>query len=162
MNPSHSSNKAVVGVIVIALLAIAATAVIVLSANNNTTDTTASDMPASSSPENSISTEPSNSSLSFKGGTFNATGNYKTPGGMESIAVSVTLGSDGIVTDATVTPEGKTGEAQNYQNKFASGFKSLVVGKKIDEVQLSRVAGSSLTSGGFNDAIKDIEKQASA
>jgi len=162
MDSSHSPNKAVIGVIVIALLAIAATAAIVLGQNNSSKDTNVSDTPASMSPQASTSTQPTSASTNFKSGTYNATGSYQTPGGLESIAVSVTLGSDGTITDATVTPEGKTGEAQEYQDKFVSGFKSQVVGKKIDEVQLSRVAGSSLTSGGFNDAINDIEKQASA
>ncbi|MHD0330680.1 hypothetical protein ACY18M_17150, partial [Proteus mirabilis] len=58
--------------------------------------------------------------------------------------------------------QGQRGESREYQAKFASGFKTLVVGKKIDEVSLSRVAGSSLTSGGFNAALADIESQAKA
>ncbi len=163
MDSSHSPNKAVIGVIVIALLAIAATAAIVLGQNNTSKDTNVSDTASASvSPQASTTTQPTNAPTNFKSGTYNATGSYQTPGGLESIAVSVTLGGDGTITDATVTPEGKTGEAQEYQDKFVSGFKSQVVGKKIGEVQLSRVAGSSLTSGGFNDAIADIEKQANA
>ena len=43
---------------------------------------------------------------------------------------------------------------------FASGFKALVVGKKITDVNLDKVSGSSLTSGGWNEAITKIEAQA--
>jgi lactam utilization protein B len=37
-----------------------------------------------------------------------------------------------------------------------------VVGKDIDELTVSRVAGSSLTSSGFNAALDDIKRQAVA
>ena len=37
-----------------------------------------------------------------------------------------------------------------------------VVGKSIDEISVSRVAGSSLTSGGFNHAIETIKAEAAA
>jgi hypothetical protein len=38
----------------------------------------------------------------------------------------------------------------------------LVVGKSVDEVSLSRVAGSSLTSLGFNNALTQIKEDAKA
>lgn len=158
---SNSPNKAVIGIIVIALLVAAATAVIVLSANNttqeNTGDTTASVSPSTSAEATTSST----STSTFKDGTYTAEGDYQTPGGGESIGVTVTLTS-GVITDASVDQQGQRGESQEYQAKFASGFKTLVVGKKIDEVSLTRVAGSSLTSSGFNDALDAIENQAKA
>jgi hypothetical protein len=36
----------------------------------------------------------------------------------------------------------------------------MVVGKNIDEVNLGKVSGSSLTPIGFNNAIEDIRSQA--
>ena len=39
---------------------------------------------------------------------------------------------------------------------------SLIVGKDIDEVSLDKVAGSSLTSGGFNAAVESIKSDALA
>jgi hypothetical protein len=164
MDQPKTPNKAIIGIIVVVLLVAAATAVVIISSNSATKETT--DTAVSSSPEASTSVSPSASASTaatngFKNGTYNATGSYQTPGGQESISVNVTL-TDGIITDATVTQQGKTGEAQEYQSKFVSGYKSQVVGKKISEVNLSRVAGSSLTPIGFNDAISDIEKQATA
>ena len=35
-----------------------------------------------------------------------------------------------------------------------------MVGKKLDEIKVSKVAGSSLTSGGFNQAVEEIKTQA--
>lgn len=161
MESSSSPNKAVIAVIVVALLAVAAAATILLTNNNSSTDSavnTASDTPTVAP---SSSSEPSASSASLKNGTYSATGSYQTPGGTESIGVKVTL-TDGAITDASVTQQGKTGEAQEYQSAFASGFKSQVVGKKASEVNLTRVAGSSLTPDGFNRALDEIEKQAQA
>ena len=152
-----SQNKAVVAVVVIALLAVAATVAIVMTNNNAGTDSamTATDAPLRTS--GTQSDIPANAT--FEDGTYTATGSYQTPGGIESIGVKVSL-SGGVITDAQVTKQGKTGEAQEYQGEFVSNFKPQVVGKKITEVKLDRVAGSSLTSGGFNDAINNIAIQA--
>lgn len=166
MESSNSPNKAIIGIIIVVLLVVAATAVIVMGSDNNQSESsTVSD--ASTSP--SVSASPaaadesagSSSTSSLKDGMYSATGNYQTPGGRESIGVTVTL-SSGTITDASVQQKASGGESVEFQGKFASGFKSLVVGKNIDEVSLSRVAGSSLTSGGFNNALQDIENQAKA
>jgi hypothetical protein len=164
MESSNSQNKAIIGIIVVVLLVAAATAVIVMSANNDqpessTVSDTSTSPSVSASPEAEASSDAA-SSL-FKNGTYMATGNYQTPGGRESIGVTVTL-SDGVVSDASVEQNATGGEAAEYQEKFVAAFKSQVVGKKIDEVSLSRVAGSSLTPNGFNNAIQDIENQAKA
>lgn len=153
----ESSNKAIIGVIVITLLTIATT-VVVMNAGNGSSDS-AADSSTVSTKSDATTTGPS--SASFKDGTYTATGSYQTPGGRESIGVTVDL-ADNIISDATVQQNAISGEAQEFQSAFASGFKSQVVGKKIDQVSLSRVAGSSLTPIGFNNAIDDIENQAKA
>lgn len=162
MEESHSPNRAIVAIVVIALLAFAAGATIVLTSRPTTQDSateTASDLPTDAP----LTTDPGSSvgSGTFNDGTYSATGSYQTPGGTERVGVKVTL-KDGVVTDANLTEMGQTGEAQEYQSRFASGYKAQVVGKKVSEIKLDRVAGSSLTSGGFNDAINDIAKQAQA
>ena len=50
--------------------------------------------------------------------------------------------------------------AVQYQTMFAGGISSVVVGKDVSSLGVSRVAGSSLTSGGFRAALEAIEKQA--
>ena len=47
-----------------------------------------------------------------------------------------------------------------YQARFAGGVADAVVGKKLDELSVDKVAGSSLTSGGFNDAVGKIKSEA--
>ncbi|MDB5183544.1 MAG: hypothetical protein JWO07_225 [Candidatus Saccharibacteria bacterium] len=160
---SGPNKKAIIGLVVIVLLVIAATGVVIATGNNNSTkasDTTV----ASTSPSPSSSTSAaasSSSTSSFKDGTYNATGSYDSPGGKQSVDVKVTL-AGGTVTDVSLVGHPNDSNAQMYQSQFESAYKTQVVGKKITDINLSRVAGSSLTSIGFNNAISDIEKQAQA
>ncbi len=96
---------------------------------------------------------------SYKDGSYTATGNYQSPEGSETIDVALTVKGD-TITDVTVTGNSKSRESRVYQNKFIGGVKDTVVGKKLGTIKLDRVAGSSLTPKGFNDAIAKIQAQA--
>lgn len=97
----------------------------------------------------------------YDDGTFEATADYQSPNGTETIKVSVTLEGD-VVTE--VTTEGVSSdpspEVIRYQGEFEDGIEAEVVGKNIDELQVDRVGGSSLTSSGFNEAIDQIKVKA--
>lgn len=95
----------------------------------------------------------------LKDGTYSATGEYATPGGRESINVSVTL-KGGVVSDSTAKGSASDGRAARYQRDFEANYQSSVVGKRLEDISLSRVSGSSLTSQGFNDALDQIADQA--
>ena len=95
----------------------------------------------------------------YTDGEYSATGDYQSPGGPEKIGVKVSLAGD-VVTAVTVTPTAKGNQAERYQTQFAGGISSVVVGKKIDELKVDKVAGSSLTSDGFNAAIETIKTEA--
>jgi uncharacterized protein with FMN-binding domain len=97
----------------------------------------------------------------FKNGTYMAKGSYESPGGQESVLVSITLSNDDV-SAANVTSQTNDAEAMAYQSQFISGYKKYVVGKPLTSIHLSQVSGSSLTSEGFNAAISSIEKQAQA
>ncbi len=92
----------------------------------------------------------------FKDGTYTAQGEYKAPSGTEIITVGVTL-KDDIITDATVMGTPVNPNSKRYQGQFISGYKEFVVGKLINEVNLSTVSGSSLTPVGFNAALDKIK-----
>lgn len=98
---------------------------------------------------------------SYKDGTYQAEGSYTSPGGNEKVGVSLTL-AGGVVTAVTVTPESENPTGQQYQGRFADGISGEVVGKQLDELKVSKVSGSSLTSGGFNDAVDAIKADATA
>ncbi|GAA2949239.1 hypothetical protein GCM10010458_38780 [Microbacterium luteolum] len=97
----------------------------------------------------------------YTDGTYTADGSYQTPETVEKISVTLTL-ADGVVTDVEVTGDPQAPETEEYQGQFIAGIADVVEGKSIDELNVSRVAGSSLTSGGFNDAVESIKEQAAA
>lgn len=96
----------------------------------------------------------------YEDGEYTATGDYVSPGGPESVTVTLTL-TDNAVTELEVTGSGNTPNARKYQGEFIEGIDDVVVGKNIDGLNVSKVAGSSLTSGGFNEAIDQIKEDAS-
>ena len=61
-----------------------------------------------------------------------------------------------------VTGKASDGQAKVYQGQFESGISAVVVGKNIDEITVDKVAGSSLTSGGFKAAVELIKADAAA
>lgn len=97
----------------------------------------------------------------YKDGTYTATGNYSSPGGTEQIQVDLTLAAD-VVTAVTVTPQSGNPTGQQFESQFAGGIAAEVVGKDIDTLAVSKVAGSSLTGEGFNIAIESIKTDAQA
>jgi hypothetical protein len=106
------------------------------------------------------STGAASGSSTYADGTYEAKGSYVSPAGTETVDVSMTLKGD-VITAVTVSPEADDATALAYQKAFAGGISQVVVGKDIDAIQVSRVAGSSLTSGGFNKAVTAIKADAS-
>lgn len=98
---------------------------------------------------------------SYTDGTYTADGSYQAPSGTESITVEVTLAGD-TITDVTVTPHATDPTAKGMQTNFAGGIASEVVGQDIDKLSVTRVAGSSLTVGGFTIAMAAIKEDALA
>lgn len=161
MDQPKKLSPAIAAIIIIVLIGIAATAVIVINNATNseqTTETSDMTLPASTN-TNTSESNGSTSTANYKDGTYSATGSYSTPNGQESIQLTVTI-TGGVITSTSLVENARSGEAKEYQADFASGYKTLVVGKKVDEVSLSRVAGSSLTSNGFNKALETIKTDA--
>ena len=95
----------------------------------------------------------------YKDGTYSADGSYHSPAGDETIHITVTL-KNNIVTDTQFQGTGISQISQTKMNDFAANYKSMVVGQNIDAVNLTKVSGSSLTPGGFDDALAKIKAQA--
>jgi uncharacterized protein with FMN-binding domain len=103
----------------------------------------------------------SSASTDYKDGTYSATGSYYSPGGKEELKVNLSLSNDTVVA-ANVVSGANDPTAESYQSLFISGYKSHVIGKKINSIKLTNVSGSSLTSQGFNNALKQIEQESKA
>lgn len=99
------------------------------------------------------------SGASYKDGTYSADGTYKSPNGTETVGVQLTLAS-GKVSAVEITEHPSNPNTRKFQGEFAGGIAAQVVGKSLDEIKVSKVAGSSLTSGGFNQAVEEIKTQA--
>lgn len=95
----------------------------------------------------------------YADGTYTATGSYQTPETVETIEVTITLADD-VITAVEVSGDPQASESERYQSEFIGGIDDEVVGQNIDDISVDRVAGSSLTSGGFNDAIDAIKDEA--
>lgn len=98
---------------------------------------------------------------SYTDGTYTADGSYQTPESIETIEVTVSL-AGGLIEGIEVVGNPTKPESEEYQGRFIGGIADEVVGRSIDDIQVSRVAGSSLTSGGFNEAIEQIKTDAAS
>jgi hypothetical protein len=141
------------------LSAAAAASVLLLTAacgggSNDAADATSSTPSASASSDDS-----STSSGTYKDGEYDAEGSYANPAGTSKVEVDLTL-KDGLISDVEVTPEAENATSKQFQEQFASGIADVVVGKSIDAINVSKVAGSSLTVGGFDKAIEEIKADA--
>lgn len=99
----------------------------------------------------------------YKNGTYEADVTYKAPDQLtHPIHVSLTITND-VVTASNVTfgPEAN-GTSDVRQKSFAAAYKSVVIGKPLASISLSRVGGSSLTTNAFNDAKAKIAAEAKA
>jgi uncharacterized protein with FMN-binding domain len=103
----------------------------------------------------------SSSGSTYKDGTYTEQGTYSSPGGQELISVKLTIASDAVkaVTVKTVKADPT---ATQYEAQFEGGISAAIVGKKIDDLNVTQVAGSSLTSQGFDDALTKIKSDAKA
>ena len=117
-----------------------------------------SDTTAGSASLNSTADAPAGA---YKDGDYDAEASYSNPAGSSTVKVAVTI-ADNTVTAVKVTPEAENGTSKQYQTQFAGGISSEVAGKSLDDVKAAKVAGSSLTSEGFNKAIEQIKADAAA
>jgi uncharacterized protein with FMN-binding domain len=156
MNQGSNSKKvaAIIGLLVI----VAVIAVGALASGGKKNDQAGATTPVTTG---APATSNASTASAYKDGTYSATGSYNSPGGNEDITISLTL-KDGVVTTTSAQSGAHEAEGREYQSQFIASYKSQVVGKSLDSLQLSKVSGSSLTSQGFNDAVAQIKAKAKA
>lgn len=175
---NQSSTKLKTGIIVGVIIVIGAIAALIKGLGGNSSSTIAStdntnssqnsqgstssnnssSTPAQSAPIAPVATEPA-STYKYKDGTYSAQGDYNSPGGPDSIGVTLTLKND-LITSVSATPNPGDRMSARYQDMFIASYKQYVVGKDISTLSLSKISGSSLTPIGFNDALAKIKSQA--
>lgn len=120
---------------------------------------------SNSSPKAVVSTTKEDTTMAksateYKNGVFSAEGEYLSPGGPERVKVTVTISED-TVSEVEVVPLAKHPTSKMKQADFIANYKPMVLGKNINEIELTKVSGSSLTPKGFNNALDQIKSQAS-
>lgn len=124
--------------------------------------TSTPDEPATAAPaETAAPTEDAAAGSTYTDGSYTASADYQSPNGTESVEVTITLADD-VVSAVQVVGSGDNPDSRRYQGMFIDNIASVVVGKEIDSLAVDKVAGSSLTSGGFNDAVEAIKADAAA
>jgi hypothetical protein len=98
----------------------------------------------------------------FVDGSYTVEASYFTPRRTEHLMdITLTL-ENGIVTDASIIWDGDVTPKTPNHIAFDEAYKAEVVGQPINEIYLSRVGGASLTSEAFNEAVQEIQTEASA
>jgi len=97
------------------------------------------------------------SRINYADGVYTATGWY---GGLpSSITVTLTL-AQGVIKNVKAQTHATDPTSLDLQRRFAAAVPKVVVGKPIGAVKVGKLAGSSGTPDGFNDALQKIKVQA--
>lgn len=97
--------------------------------------------------------------VTFADGTYEAIGRYDSPAGNEEIGVSISL-EEGVISSVSFDALATNARSITYQELFIEGAAGEIVGQRIENVDLSKINGSSLTPDGFNDAVDQIIEEA--
>lgn len=82
---------------------------------------------------------------------------YLTPARTtHDMAVTLTIDENGVVTDASIVYDNGDGFSNSHQERFDGEFRSVVIGQALTDIELSTVAGASLTTAAFNEAVTKI------
>lgn len=107
-------------------------------------------------PADTIGTETN----AYKNGTYAANAEYFTPA-RKKHKITVTLAiRDDSITAVNTQYNGTEAETPNHR-RFDDAYEPLTLGVAIDDLDLSRVGGASLTTAAFNEALTDIKSDAS-
>lgn len=143
-------------IIILIVVVALGSAIYYRTSNEETVTTEAPQVQTTTTEDKEVQTE---NQGEYADGTYGKSGLYTSPAGSEEVAISITL-KDDIVTDATFKGAATNPGSVKNQEKFAQGFKDVVVGKPIDSIALTVVNGSSLTPKGFMDALEQIKTEA--
>lgn len=95
----------------------------------------------------------------YANGTYTKVGSYESPGGSETVTVTVNV-KDEMVQSVSVVKGTDNETSERFQGLFIDGIGAEIIGKKLNDVKVGVVNGSSLTGEGFNKAIEEIRVSA--
>ena len=99
-------------------------------------------------------------SSSYQDGSYIARARYFTPKRVEhEIRVNIDIEND-TVSNVNVSYDGEEASTPSHL-RFDGAYKKAIVGVKVDNLNLSRLGGASLTTDAFNQALGDIKRESS-
>lgn len=149
--PGSSATKYVIPAVVLAVIALTIIAVYATSSQDSA--------PAGQITTTNDTTTDTSANATYRDGQYTADGDYVSPGGPRTIGVTLTL-ADGVITEAIFEGRATDPNSMRFQGEFRDNFQAMVVGRNLDQVSLTKVAGSSLSPKGFTDALTKIKAQA--
>ena len=94
--------------------------------------------------------------------TYTDEATYRKSDNLYTIDVTLEVKDDVVINADVMYGNKETGYEHPFQERFDKVYKTSVIGKKLEDINLSRVGGASLTSNAFNEAVADIIKQTKA
>lgn len=96
----------------------------------------------------------------YNDGKYTISITYKVPKNyVDTIIFTFDLKDDAIQ-NVDFTANASNKDSQKYISLFGGNYKPLVLGKKLDNLSLSNVAGASLTTQAFNESLSKLKEQA--
>jgi uncharacterized protein with FMN-binding domain len=128
-----------------------------IASNNSSTQSS-----SSSSGSTATTTPSTNSSQTYKDGTYTANTTYGVPhGGENSITTELTI-KNGKITAVKASDNYTDYESQQYVDSFEQALSSAVVGQSLADVSPSYIGGASLTTVAFDETLDTIRNDAQA
>ncbi|HEY0964439.1 MAG TPA: hypothetical protein VGE31_01445 [Candidatus Paceibacterota bacterium] len=140
----------------------AAPEVVIDTPTATTSDTTGTTDTMSATPDAATSAPVATTEANdYKDGTYKTQVTYFTPNRDEYLLdVSLTI-KDDVVTDSKIIYS-QGAEVDPNPQRFEKAYRTEIIGKDIDTLNLSRVGGASLTTAAFNNALTEIKADAEA
>jgi uncharacterized protein with FMN-binding domain len=163
LNQSQSTSRLITGAVVALILIVAIPAAILLlvrsgdeKSGSTTKPTPAALQEPSTATQPNVASSTATSPSTYKDGLYTKKIGYEVPeGDTNSIEVKIEI-MDSIVKSVSIISEYDGRESKKYISNFEGAISGAINGKKINELPKSRLAGASLTTSAFNQAIDQV------
>lgn len=96
----------------------------------------------------------------YNDGKYTISITYRVPKNYTDTIIFTFDLKDDAIQNVDFTADASNRDSQQYINLFGKNYKPLVLGKKLDNLSLSNVAGASLTTQAFNESLSKLKEQA--
>ena len=93
----------------------------------------------------------------YRDGEYTATGWYGSLPSHHDVTLTI---ADGEVTAVEIATPAEDETSLGYQQRFAAALPDTILGERLDEIAVDKLAGSSGCSEGFMDALEKIKAEA--